>query len=74
MKPLPKKINKAKLVELYSNQMSTKKVLEEIRSFQEQCGFSIKGRLIHDKVKELFFKRFGLPTGYEMTEETKLPI
>lgn len=68
MKALPKKINKAKLVELYSNQMSTKKVLEEIRSFQEQCGFNHRGRLIHDKVKQLFFERFGLPTGYELIE------
>lgn len=68
MKPLPKKINKAKLVELYSNQMSTKKVLEEIQGFQEQCGFNNRGRLIHDKVKKLFFERFGLPTGYELIE------
>lgn len=74
MKPLPKQINKAKMVELYLNQMSEKSILEEIRGFQEQLGFKVRGRVLHDKVKELFFKRFGLPTGYEMTEETKLQL
>lgn len=74
MKALPKQINKAKMVELYSNQMSAKSVLEEVRSFQEQCNISIHKGILHDKVKQLFFKRFGLPTGYEMTEETKIEI
>jgi hypothetical protein len=74
MKALPKQINKTKMVELYSNQMSAKSVLEELRGFQEQCEISIHKSILHDKVKQLFFKRFGLPTGYEMTEETKLEI
>ena len=72
MKPLPKKINKSLMIDLYANQMSTKNVLNEIRSFQEQCGFSTQTRILHERVKKLFFARFGLPTGYTMPEETKI--
>lgn len=71
MKPLPKQINKTKMVELYSNQMSKKSILEEIKSFQEQLSFSTKARIVHDKVKQLFFKRFGLPTGYQLTDDAR---
>lgn len=72
MKPLPKKITKMQMVDLYANQLSTKTVVEAIKNFQEDCNFSIQKRIIPDKVKQLFFKRFGLPTGYEITPETKI--
>lgn len=74
MKALPKQINKAKLVELFSDQYPAREILEEVRSIQEKLSISIHKSILNNETKILFFKRFGLPTGYEMTEETKLEI
>jgi hypothetical protein len=74
MKPLPKNINKKKMVELYSDQYPALQILKEIRSIQTDLGIPITKGLLSNKVKGLFFKDFGLPTGYEMTDESKFEI
>ncbi len=71
MKPLPTQINKSKMVELYSDQLTRETVLTEIRSFQEQLNIPITKSIICNRIKGFFFKRFGLPTGYEMTDFNK---
>lgn len=73
MKPLPKIINKSKMVELYIDQYTERDILIEIRSFQEQLSISKNKGILDNRVKKMFFERFGLPTGYEMTEETMIP-
>lgn len=71
MKPLPKKITKAKMVELYADQMNTKNVLTELQSFQEQLGINKRTKILCNRVKALFFKNFNLPSGYEMQENSR---
>ena len=74
MKPLPKKIFKSKMVELYADQFPTKRILEELKSFQEQLNIPVKRRILSNNVKNLFFQKFGLPTGYVFDEQnTSLP-
>lgn len=71
MKLIPLKITKATMLEMYGNQFSDKFIIEEIKSFQEQNKISVYKKIICNRVKGLFFKKFGLPTGYTMTDINK---
>lgn len=66
MKELPKKIDKKKMLELYSNDFNDRFIIEEIKSIQESFGISLRVKILSPKVKEAFFKLHGLPTGYEI--------
>lgn len=70
MKPLPKQLTKGKIKSLYGNQYNRIFIEQEIKSFQEQLGENKRTKLITENVKQLFIKRFGLPTGYEIVEPT----
>lgn len=66
MKPIPKKITKKKMLELYSNDFNDRFIIEEIQSIQQSFGISVRVKVLAPLVKEAFFKLHGLPTGYEI--------
>lgn len=66
MKPLPKKIDKKLMFQIYGNQFNEKFIRAEIQSIQESFSIPITKKILDNKVTEAFFKLHGLPKGYEI--------
>ncbi|MBS7230362.1 hypothetical protein KHA90_04940 [Flavobacterium psychroterrae] len=72
MKRIPEKITKSFLFEAYSDQLPEKIIRATINYYIKLLGGNIRNKIVSDIVFVSFIKTFGIPNGYEASEQLKI--